>query len=229
MRFKEIPEEKKKRIKELYGKKPIEEIVKTLGVSKPTVIKWGKTLTKEEKIVKLNEKKLQASMEANIIKLLEKEGALTKDELIEKVAAPQKTCEELIDGLEEAGKIRIFGERKKAGWRDIITLSTLIGLEKGVEKATHLPKSVSWKGWGKLISGLNNLSRKVNALSVDQLIKWIGEDPNDPNYQMIALKVIKDAGWIPMQNIFEKVVWISPELKREIQEKLADESFGYPP
>jgi DNA-binding Lrp family transcriptional regulator len=154
-----------------------------------------------------------------IVELLEKEKALSLAEIKEKLGLTQAACNKLIDNLEKKKKVIIFGGRSKVNkWEDIVTIANPQGIKEGTKKATHIPKSISWKGWENIINGLNTLSRKVDAITISQLIEWIGEDPRDPDYQSIATRVIKEAGWTPLYNIFDKIVWLSPRLKREIEE-----------
>jgi hypothetical protein len=157
-----------------------------------------------------------------IIELLKKEKALSLGEIKEKLGLTQAACDKLIDELEKERKVMIFGRRSKVNkWEDIVAIASPQGIREGTEKATHIPKSVRWEGWENIISGLNALSKRVDAITVSQLIEWIGEDSHDPGYQETASRVIKEAGWTPLYNVFEKVVWISPRLKREIERFIA--------
>jgi DNA-binding Lrp family transcriptional regulator len=173
-------------------------------------------------LIRVYEEIQEMAKKAEIVKLLEKEKALSCDEIEIKLGVSKRDCIELIKRLEEKREIIIFGQRIRGnGWEDIIAIATPQGFREGAQKATHIPKSIKWKGWENVIYGLNALSKKVDAITIKQLIEWIGEDPNDPDYQSIAARVIREAGWTPLYDIFDRVVWLSPKLKREIKEYIS--------
>jgi DNA-binding Lrp family transcriptional regulator len=156
-----------------------------------------------------------------IVTLLKKEKALTLKDIQKRLGLNKNELTDSIKSLEKEREIIVFGKREGINaWTDIIAIANLQGFRDGTEKATHVPKTVKWKGWETAIYGLNTLSKRVDCLTASELIQWMGEDPKDPAFQLIAIRVMQEAGWAPLYNIFDRVVWLSPKLKQEIGEYL---------
>jgi hypothetical protein len=153
-----------------------------------------------------------------IEEILKGQKAVTYSSINKEISIEEEKLKKILSNLEERGDIVIFAERKgEKIWDEIIAWSDSEGIKKGFEKATHVPKLLKIKKWEEFIYELNSISKRIDFVTIDQLIELAGEDPKEELYRLLVARVLRDAGWKPLSNFYGQRVWLSPKLKRDMR------------
>ena len=151
--------------------------------------------------------------------ILKEQKAVSYSDISKKSAIDEGKLKKILKKFEDDRDIVVFVERKgEKIWNEIIAWSDSEGIKKGVEKATHLPKLLKIKKWEEFIYELNSMSKRIDFLTIDQLIETVGENPKDEFYRFLVMRVLRDAGWKPFCSFFNQMVWLSPKLKNDMED-----------